>query len=101
MWKSIDDSATDMAADSTYGQIHRRMVDSGEWDTVFSALVARLNESGWIDELKHSAKAQARGGVQFRDLLAVLQDQGMSSVPLAVKQEISNMIRNFVDKQFE
>ncbi|KAI5122397.1 hypothetical protein M0805_002948 [Coniferiporia weirii] len=90
-----------MAADSTYAQVHRRMVESGEWDSIFTALVARLNELGWIDELRHSAKEHARDATQFKDLLAALEDQGQSSVPLAAKQEITKMIKSFVEKQFE
>ncbi|KAH8109122.1 transcription factor e(y)2-domain-containing protein [Phellopilus nigrolimitatus] len=92
-----------MAADSTYAHIHRRMVESGEWDRIFAALVARLNEIGWMDEFKLSAKEQARNmsTTRFKDLLTELEDQGHSSVPLAVKKEITNMIKTFVEKQVD
>ena len=75
-----------MAADSTYTQTHRRLVETGQWDKyvlllasssclsssikltpklttkfkyvlrIYAALIERLNELGWIDDLKHTAK---------------------------------------------
>ena len=62
-----------MAADTLYSQVHRRLAETGEWEryshkplhfvraelqstSIFAALVAKLNEVGWIDELKHSGK---------------------------------------------
>ncbi|KAL5522079.1 SUS1 [Sanghuangporus sanghuang] len=89
-----------MAADSTYAQIHRRIVESGEWDRIYAALVARLSELGWIDTLRSSAKDHAHH-MRFRDLLAELEDQCNSSIPLSVRQEIMQMIRIFVEKQFD
>ncbi|EJD00415.1 uncharacterized protein FOMMEDRAFT_142345 [Fomitiporia mediterranea MF3/22] len=89
-----------MAADSTYAQVHRRIVESGEWDRIYAALIARLSELGWIDSLRHSARDHARH-MQFRDLLAEVEEQCNSSVPLAVRQEIMGLIRNFVEKQFD
>ncbi|KLO16832.1 hypothetical protein SCHPADRAFT_822530 [Schizopora paradoxa] len=92
-----------MAADSHYSQILRRLVESDEWEAIFGPLAAKLNEVGWVDELKHTAKERAREmpTVHFQTLLAELEAKGQESVPAAVKQETMQLIRTFLDKQFE
>ncbi|PAV14959.1 enhancer of yellow 2 transcription factor [Pyrrhoderma noxium] len=89
-----------MAADSTYTQTHRRLVETGQWDKIYAALIERLNELGWIDDLKHTAKERAKD-TQFRDLLAALEDHARSTVPPVVKQEIMNTIRAFLEEQYD
>ena len=60
--------------DEFYAQIHRRMVESGEWDRcalvsprtlqvshncdprILCLLSSKLSEHGWVDEMRHRAK---------------------------------------------
>ena len=61
--------------DEFYTQIHRRMVESGEWDRcalvsprpafkshycsdprILRLLTSKLSEHGWVDEMRHRAQ---------------------------------------------
>lgn len=64
--------------DEFYAQIHRRMVESGEWDRyalvsprspfaaeyysvvlcprILRLLASKLSEHGWVDDMRHRAK---------------------------------------------
>jgi len=66
-------------------------------------LSAKLNESGWSDEAHHRTKEAARTmePLLFSTLLADISPRIQTSMPLAVKREISNLIRQHVEKQFE
>ncbi|TDL20429.1 hypothetical protein BD410DRAFT_790913 [Rickenella mellea] len=92
-----------MATDALYSQIHKRMVESGEWNRIYATLADKLNELGWIDELRHQGKEQARNmhPLQFSTLFADLDAHAQASVPLAVKQEIIGLIKSFVEKQLD
>ncbi|TCD65465.1 SAGA histone acetylase and TREX-2 complexes component [Steccherinum ochraceum] len=91
------------ARDALYAQIQRRMVNSGDWDRISEALEAKLNESGWIDSLHDSSKETARAGesVSVGTLLESLGSQAASSVSPKVKEEIIQMIRQYLDTQLD
>ncbi|KAH7886640.1 transcription factor e(y)2-domain-containing protein [Phlebopus sp. FC_14] len=89
--------------ESLYSQVHRRMVESGEWDRILRLLAAKLSEHGWSDELCHRAKERARAmdPLSFRAVLEEISPHAQVTVPLAVKREITNLIRQYVREQFE
>ncbi|KAF9221033.1 hypothetical protein BS17DRAFT_785782 [Gyrodon lividus] len=86
-----------------YAQIHRRMVESGEWDRILRLLSSKLSENGWSDELGHRAKecARAMDPLSFRTIMEEILPHAQASVPLAVKREMTNVIRQYVKDQFE
>ncbi|KAF8840439.1 hypothetical protein BDN67DRAFT_903507 [Paxillus ammoniavirescens] len=86
-----------------YAQIHRRMVESGEWDRILRLLSSKLSEHGWSDELCHRAKERARtmDPLSFRTIIEEVSPHAQASIPLAVKREITNVIRQYVKDQFE
>ncbi|KAF8063576.1 transcription factor e(y)2-domain-containing protein [Lyophyllum atratum] len=88
--------------DVLYSQLQRRLVDSGEWDRIVSALTSKLNESGWSDDLLHRSKERARvmEPLSFQALFEEFYPHAQTSLPLAVKREITNQIRQYVEKQF-
>ncbi|KAI6012245.1 hypothetical protein EDC04DRAFT_742024 [Pisolithus marmoratus] len=90
-------------ADALYQQIHRRMVESGEWDRVLRVLSAKLSEQGWSDDLYHRAKERARmmDPPFFKTILDEISFHGKGTVPLSVKHEMTAQIRQFVKDQFE
>lgn len=92
-------------ADALYMQVHRRMVESGEWDRILRVLSAKLSEQGWSDELYHRAKERARmmDPPLFKTVLEEisLHGGGKATVPLSVKREMTAQIRQFVKDQFE
>jgi len=90
-------------SEALYAQVQRRLVQSGEWDSVQALLAFKLNESGWTDDLRHRTKERARvmEPLCFQTLLAQLSSQTQSSIPLAVKREVMGVIQQYLEKQFE
>ncbi|KAJ3514252.1 hypothetical protein NLJ89_g2476 [Agrocybe chaxingu] len=88
---------------SLYIQVRRRLIESGEWDHIRSVMSTKLNESGWTDEVHHKAKEAGRNmePLSFHKLLADTSPRATNSIPLAVKREISALIRQHLEKQFE
>jgi len=86
-----------------YQQVRRRLIESGEWDQIRAVMTAKLNESGWIDDMRHRTKEEARNmeALSFQALLNGSSKSRPESIPLAVKREISSLIRQHVEKQFE
>jgi len=86
-----------------YVEVRRRLIESGEWDQIRTVMTAKLNESGWIDDIRHKAKEDARNmeSLSFQALLSGTNKPRLESIPLAVKREISSLIRQHVEKQFE
>ena len=126
--------------DAFYTQLRRRMIETGEWDrsvvvalllicwllsTVLSrimfALSSKLNEDGWIDELKDHSKESARDTEQFAfqpfldGALTYAQSKFLSvqlyldfhsrmpieSLPSQTEKEIKSVIRQYLEQQFE
>ncbi|KAG6373584.1 transcription factor e(y)2-domain-containing protein [Boletus reticuloceps] len=94
-------SASD--TDEFYVEIHRRMVESGEWDRILRLLTSKLSEHGWVDEIRHRAKERARSmdALSFRLLLEEIMPPAQASIPPAVKREVTNILRQYVKDQFE
>jgi len=86
-----------------YIQVRRRLVESGEWEQIRAAMNAKLNESGWSDDVHHKSKELARNmdPLSFKALHAEFAPRAETSIPLAVKREISSLIRQHLEKQFE
>ncbi|KDQ52555.1 hypothetical protein JAAARDRAFT_61862 [Jaapia argillacea MUCL 33604] len=90
-------------ADAYFAQIQRRMMETGEWDRFLTLLTVKLNEAGWLDDLRHHAKESARvmEPLSFHTLLDELRPHAQASIPAAVRQEILGIMRQYVGKQFE
>jgi len=89
---------------SLYGQIRKRLIESGEWDYIRSIMQAKLNEAGWVDETHHKSKESARkmDPLSFQLLLEeTTPGPAKASIPLSVKKEISNLIRQHLEKHLE
>jgi len=86
-----------------YVQVRRRMIETGEWDQIRAVLSTKLNESGWSDEAHHRSKESAitMEPLLFSTLFSEVSPHIQASMPLAVKRELSNLIRQHVEKQFE
>jgi len=86
-----------------YVEVRRRLVESGEWEQIRAAMNARLNESGWTDDVHHKSKELARNmePLSFKALLGESAHRAENSIPLSVKREISSLIRQHIEKQFE
>ncbi|THH10900.1 hypothetical protein EW146_g8223 [Bondarzewia mesenterica] len=49
-------AATQSEVNALYGQIRKRLVESGEWDRISLLLMYKLNEEGWVDEVRGQTK---------------------------------------------
>ncbi|KAF9242798.1 transcription factor e(y)2-domain-containing protein [Melanogaster broomeanus] len=96
-------SKSSSETDELYTQIHRRMVESGEWDRFLRLLSSKLSEHGWSDELCHRAKERARvmDPLSFRTVLEEISSHAQATVPPPIRREITNVIRQYVKDQFE
>ncbi|KIK38185.1 hypothetical protein CY34DRAFT_809624 [Suillus luteus UH-Slu-Lm8-n1] len=90
-------------AETLYVEVHRRMIESGEWDRILHQLSSKLSESGWTDDLLHRAKENSRSmdPLSLQTILQELLSHAQTSVPLSVKREITTLIKQFVKEQFE
>jgi len=86
-----------------YVQIRRRLIESGEWEQIRGVMNAKLNETGWSDDVHHHSKELARNiePLSFKVLHAQTTPQAENSIPLSVKRELSVLIRQHIEKQFE
>ncbi|KAG2112024.1 transcription factor e(y)2-domain-containing protein [Suillus discolor] len=84
-------------------EVHRRMIENGEWDRILHLLSSKLSESGWADDLLHRAKENSRSmdPLSLQMILQELLSHAQTSVPLSVKREITTLIKQFVREQFE
>jgi len=89
--------------DEFYAQIHRRMVESGEWDRILRLLTFKLSEHGWVDEMRHRAQERARSmdTLSFRGILEEISPHAQASISPAAKREVMNILRQYVKDQFE
>ncbi|TFK71390.1 hypothetical protein BDN72DRAFT_455725 [Pluteus cervinus] len=90
-------------ADALYPHIQRRLVESGEWDRIRSLLFTRLNDVGWIDNVKSNSKERARDmeSTSARGLLQELSSSVHSSIPPAVKRDVRSQIKVFLGQEIE
>ncbi|KAL4072007.1 transcription factor e(y)2-domain-containing protein [Scleroderma yunnanense] len=90
-------------SDALYEQVHRRMVESGEWDRILRVLSNRLSEQGWSGSVHDRAKERARtmDPPFFQTILEEVSRYAQATVPPAVKDEVTKKIREFVQAQFE
>ncbi|EMD35835.1 hypothetical protein CERSUDRAFT_96058 [Gelatoporia subvermispora B] len=89
--------------DYLFAQLRRRMAESGEWDRIYAQLRQELKECGWRDDFKNRSKEGARKseGITFEALMDTHRPQAEGEVPQAVKQNIKNMIKRYLDSQIE
>ncbi|TEB22893.1 hypothetical protein FA13DRAFT_1740557 [Coprinellus micaceus] len=83
-----------------YAQIRHRLIETGEWDQIRGVLVTRLNESGWLDELKNRGKERGRDmdPTTFQAIYDELRPSASSSMSPAVKKEINAVIKQHLDR---
>lgn len=86
-----------------YTQLQRRMIEYGDWDRISNTLTQKLNESGWLDDLRHQSREMARNGdsVTVESLMSELRPRAGASIPPRVKQEVISMIRQYLEQQLE
>jgi len=81
----------------------KRLIRSGEWDRISAIFKDRLAESGWTDETSYQAKEHARQQpiLNFQKLMKELTPKVEATVPADVVQEITALIRVFIDENVD
>ncbi|KAF9447080.1 hypothetical protein P691DRAFT_793817 [Macrolepiota fuliginosa MF-IS2] len=85
---------------SLYAQVRRSLIENGEWDQIQAVLRTRLNEVGWVDEVKSESKECSRR-LDIQAVLEQVTPHAQASLPMAVKKEILGLIKRHVEKKFE
>lgn len=96
-------SSSQTVEQGLYREVHRRLVQTGEWNRILGLLAHKLNETGWTDDMRHHGKEAARDleSPKFCTIFEQVEPQAQSSIPLAVKQEVMVLITQFLEKEFE
>jgi len=96
-------SSSKDAEQGLYKEVHQRLVQSGEWDRISMSLMQKLNENGWIDDMRHRGKEAARNvqPPKFKSILEQIEAHAQASIPLAVKEEFILLITQFLEKEFQ
>lgn len=99
----MSESKSGSSEQTLYQEVHRRFVLTGEWDRIIAVLSQKLNESGWTDEIRHRGKEAARNSEppKFNVIFDQVEAHGSASVPPAIKQEVTNLITRFLEKEFQ
>ncbi|KAK7469047.1 SAGA histone acetylase and TREX-2 complexes component, variant 2 [Stygiomarasmius scandens] len=65
--------------------------------------IAKVSESGWLDEMLQKGKnvAQDLDQLQFEAVQSALARDAHRNVPLPIRRELLNTIRQYLEKQFE
>ncbi|KXN91849.1 Transcription and mRNA export factor ENY2 [Leucoagaricus sp. SymC.cos] len=85
---------------SLYAHLKRSLVESGEWDQLQAMMRERLNEAGWVDELKSESKEASRR-VDFQSVLAQVIPHAQASLPMAVRKEVQGLIKRHIERKFQ
>jgi len=96
-------SSKEASEQGLYKEVHRRLVQTGEWERIVLLLATKLNEDGWVDEMRIRGKDIARtmDPPKFQKMLEQIEPHALSSIPLATKQEITSLIAQFLEKEFQ
>ncbi|KAE9409419.1 hypothetical protein BT96DRAFT_1012971 [Gymnopus androsaceus JB14] len=89
--------------DAFYRKIKLRLIESGEWDRMKATIGPKLNESGWLDDIKHKGvdRAHEMDQLSFQTLFEEMSTAGHVGLPLVVRREVQALIREYLEKQFE
>ncbi|KAL0948171.1 hypothetical protein HGRIS_010783 [Hohenbuehelia grisea] len=99
----LADMSTNPQFNPLYAQLTKQLIQSGEWDRIRSVLAAKLNENGWVDDVRDQSKERARAmePLSFRELFEETKPTASSSIPQPIRREIIAMIKQQLEKQCE
>ncbi|KAI0048169.1 hypothetical protein FA95DRAFT_1558321 [Auriscalpium vulgare] len=93
---------TQPEVDVLFLRLQRRLVESGDWDRICLLLKYKLNDAGWLDVVQGQSKEHARRmeTMTFRTIMTTLEGSP-ASVPENVRQEVTTIIRQALERQLE
>lgn len=84
-------------------RVHKRMVETGEWDRVRKQLEEDLQKVGWQNELyKYCVKVIRDRGVEnitLDHLLTEVTPVARKNVPKELEQHVAARVRSFLSKE--
>ncbi|KAL9940861.1 hypothetical protein V8E36_000349 [Tilletia maclaganii] len=86
-----------------FSALHQRMVQSGDWHRILGILRRMLEDCGYEESLQTFATEQAREQerLQLGPLLGVLSPHAKATLPTHVREHITALIRDFLDRNVE
>ncbi|TFL04808.1 hypothetical protein BDV98DRAFT_590571 [Pterulicium gracile] len=92
-----------VASDSQLDDLQHQLISNGDWDRLRAVMLSKLNEAGWVDNLKARCKerTQTPGGVPYQALLKDMKAEGSNIVPLSVRNDVQAVIKQYIGKQVE
>ncbi|TFY73948.1 hypothetical protein EWM64_g10064 [Hericium alpestre] len=98
-----DMRTTEVDVDALYSKVQKRLVESGEWDRICLLLSYKLNNAGWVDDVRNQSKEHARAmePLSLRQLIEHVGPRARAAIPESVRADIMTAIRKFLDEQFE
>jgi len=89
--------------EETFKELERRLGTSGEWDRIMRVLLHRLNERGWLDNMRDQSKEKARSmePLNFEQLMSDMLPNAIATVPQEVKQEVTSMLMVFFQRELQ
>ncbi|WVQ79424.1 hypothetical protein IAT38_001522 [Cryptococcus sp. DSM 104549] len=96
-------ASTIVPDEATANAIRQKMMETGDWERIQNLLRARLEESGWVDDLKNQAKEQARAQEtpNLEELMKSLSESAASSVSPELKRDLTQEVERVLDDNFE
>lgn len=88
-----------------YAKIQNELVSSGKYKEIYNLLQTELMNSGWYDNFMQLTQSTMENTpdseLQFSNLISVLQDKGIESVPDEVKVKVLTKISEFLNDVVE
>ncbi|THV03064.1 hypothetical protein K435DRAFT_775219 [Dendrothele bispora CBS 962.96] len=84
-------------------QIQRRLIESGDWEKLMATFMTKLNESGWVDEMMQKGKnaAQDMEHPRFEAVRDALSHKAHKDIPLQIRRETLQSLKQYLEKQFD
>ncbi|PWN54331.1 hypothetical protein IE53DRAFT_383110 [Violaceomyces palustris] len=97
----MDDS--DVSGDELQNALHQRLVATGEWNRLLMLMKRMLDDCGWETSLREHAseRAKAQEKLSLPDLLNELGPYAKSTLPTHVKNHMTSLLRDFLDRNLE
>lgn len=86
--------------DKIKSQIQDRLISSGNYDIINKQLKLQLYESGWFDKVSQLTNQELQendSGTNFDQLFAFVKPRAEELVPSAVKEDILEKIKDYLE----
>ncbi|GAA6031864.1 hypothetical protein JCM8097_003308 [Rhodosporidiobolus ruineniae] len=92
-----------LAQQDLHDALRTRLIQSGEYSRVLETFRAKIEQTGWEDQLRDLAreKARAQDPPNLQALVNELEPAARDLLPADIRAEVDAMVRAFVEKSVE